>query len=115
MLSTLRLQIEEIVKISVSEVLKNTSVVLPAIELEKTKEKTHGDFSCNVSLRLAKDLKKNPLEIAQAILAILHQKIKASPLNSVIVKFEIIRTGFINFYLKPKDFFPVLSEVLKKS
>lgn len=115
MLTTLRLQIEEIVEISVSEVLKNTSVATPKIELENSKEKIHGDFSCNVSLRLAKDLKKSPLAIAESIRVILDPKIKASFLNSAVQKIEVKNPGFINFYLSPKAFFPELSEVLKKA
>ncbi|MCX5681029.1 MAG: arginine--tRNA ligase, partial [Candidatus Omnitrophica bacterium] len=115
MLSTLRLQLEDIVEASVREALQETTVPVPTIELERTKEKIHGDFSCNVSLRLAKDLKKNPVQIAQTIVPIITSKVEKSFVRGAVEKIEVKNPGFINFYLTPASFFPELKEVLKKN
>ncbi len=64
------------------------------IELERPKAAGHGDFSCNVAMRLAKTLKKNPRELAQAIVADL-------PASQLLEKAEIAGAGFINLFLKP--------------
>ena len=38
------------------------------IEVTQTKDLSHGDFSCNVAMRLSKILKLPPLEIAKKII-----------------------------------------------
>ena len=40
---------------------------IPALEITRTKQATHGDYACNVALILAKQLKRKPREVAQAI------------------------------------------------
>ncbi|MFA6379280.1 MAG: arginine--tRNA ligase, partial [Candidatus Omnitrophota bacterium] len=114
MLSTLRLQIEELVTASVREVLQDSSISIDPVELEKTKEKVHGDFSSNIALRLAKQLKKNPISLADSLCALLDQKIKASALRSLVEKVEVKKPGFINFYITREAFFPVLAEIFKQ-
>ena len=42
---------------------------LAEIVLERPKQASHGDFACNVAMQLAKALKRNPREVAQAIIA----------------------------------------------
>jgi arginyl-tRNA synthetase len=65
-----------------------------AIVVERTRDAQHGDFATNVALRLAKAAKRNPRELAQAILA-------ALPPNPLVAKAEVAGAGFINFFLKP--------------
>ncbi|HMM47734.1 MAG TPA: arginine--tRNA ligase [Thiobacillaceae bacterium] len=64
------------------------------LEIERPKNASHGDFSSNAAMQLARLLKRNPRELAQAILA----ELPASPL---IAKTEIAGAGFINFHLAP--------------
>jgi arginyl-tRNA synthetase len=63
------------------------------IQLERPKQVAHGDYSCNLAMQLAKALKKNPRELAQALLA-------ALPASSLVEKAEIAGAGFINVFLK---------------
>jgi arginyl-tRNA synthetase len=65
-----------------------------SIELERPKLSSHGDFACNVAMQLAKALKRNPREVAQAIIASL-------PASDLVEKTEIAGPGFINIFLKP--------------
>jgi len=113
MLSTLRLQLEEVVKTSVREVLQGVSSDVPFLELEKTKDKTHGDFSCSIALRLAKELKKSPAQIAASICACIEGELARSSARSCVEKVEVKNPGFINFYLSPQAFFSVLKEILE--
>ena len=62
------------------------------IQLERPKNKDHGDFSTNLAMLLAKPLRQNPRAIAEAL-------IKALPSSDYVSKVEIAGAGFINFYL----------------
>lgn len=71
---------------------------------------SHGDYSTNVAMVLAKELEKNPHELAQTLCGNFRQKIESKKNNQVndpldrIEKVEVAGPGFINFYLK-KNFF----------
>jgi arginyl-tRNA synthetase len=62
------------------------------VSVERTKDAQHGDFATNVAMRLAKAARKNPRELAQAIVA-------ALPASPIVAKTEIAGAGFINFYI----------------
>ncbi|WP_432240049.1 arginine--tRNA ligase [Herbaspirillum robiniae] len=65
----------------------------PTITLERPRDASHGDIACNVAMQLAKPLKKNPRELAQAIVA----AVMADPARSGLVESaEIAGPGFIN-------------------
>jgi arginyl-tRNA synthetase len=66
---------------------------IPDIILETPKEKTHGDYSTNMAMQLARVAKKAPRMIADDIMANFDQS-KAS-----IEKMEIAGPGFINFFM----------------
>jgi arginyl-tRNA synthetase len=62
------------------------------ITVERTRDSQHGDFATNVALRLAKAARRNPRELAQAIVA-------ALPASPFVAKTEVAGAGFINFFL----------------
>lgn len=69
--------------------------VLPAdhsvtIQLDRPRDKSHGDFATNLALTLAKPAKSNPRQLAEQIIA-------ALPQNTLIAKTDIAGPGFINF------------------
>ena len=76
-----------------------------AIELERTRDPAHGDFATSVALRLAKTARRNPREIAQAIVAVL-------PASSLITKAEVAGAGFINFHLAPDAYARELERIM---
>ncbi len=86
-------------KIHFTDILQQAAVqvALPdttvRIELTRTKQASHGDYSCNLAMQLAKSLHKNPREIAQLL-------IDALPDSPYLEKVEIAGAGFINFFLK---------------
>lgn len=63
-----------------------------AVVVERTRDAQHGDFATNIAMRLAKAARRNPRELAQAIVA-------ALPPNAFIAKTEVAGAGFINFFL----------------
>jgi len=66
----------------------------PTIILERPRDASHGDLACNIAMQIAKPLKKNPRELAQAIV----QHLLANP-ASIIASAEIAGPGFINLRL----------------
>lgn len=63
------------------------------IELARTKQASHGDYSCNLAMHLAKSLHKNPREVAQLLIDNL-------PVSPYVEKIEVAGAGFINLFLK---------------
>jgi arginyl-tRNA synthetase len=81
------------------------TAALASLDLERPKQASHGDFACNIAMRVAKQLGKNPREVAQAIV----HELASSPLIS---KAEIAGPGFINFTLAKAAKFAVVKDVL---
>ena len=75
------------------------------IQLERPRDPTHGDFSSNLALQLARELKRNPREIAQLLLCEL-------PPSPRLIKAEIAGAGFINFTLAADTKTAIVAEVL---
>ena len=67
------------------------------VVVERTRDSTHGDFASNVAMRLAKAARKNPRELALAIVA-------ALPASPFVAKAEVAGAGFINFFLTTDAF-----------
>ena len=69
---------------------------VPQIQMERPARKEHGDWSTSIALALAKEAKKKPRDIAEAIVASIQQ---IETLNDHISAVEIAGPGFINFRL----------------
>jgi arginyl-tRNA synthetase len=65
-----------------------------AVEIERPAEKVHGDYAANIAMRLAKPLKRPPLEIARAIA-------ERVPKRDAIASVVAVPPGFINVRLDP--------------
>ena len=63
----------------------------PTIQVENTKDKTHGDFASNIAMMLAKPAGMKPRDLAEKLIA-------AMPADPQISKVEIAGPGFLNFY-----------------
>lgn len=90
--------VEELKK-AISEAVTTLGIEAPKVELEHPTELSHGDFSTNVALAYAKELKMKPREVAEKVVKAI-QEIKIQDIE----KIEIAGAGFINFYLS-KEFF----------
>lgn len=76
------------------------------IELSRTKQADHGDYSCNLAMQLTKSLHKSPREIAQSLIDHL-------PDSPYVDKIEIAGAGFINLFLKKSAKQHYLTHVLQ--
>ena len=79
----------------------------PSLQITRTKDATHGDFTCNVAMMLAKQAGKSPRDVAQAIIDALGE-------NDSISKVEIAGPGFINFFLAQASTLGVIKDILSK-
>jgi len=75
--------------------------------VERTRDASHGDFSTNVAMRLAKAARKSPRDIATSIISALAE-------NDSVEKVEIAGPGFINFYLSPAAFHAQIASILEQ-
>ncbi|GAA0407465.1 arginine--tRNA ligase [Paenibacillus motobuensis] len=81
---------------------------IPAVVLEVPKDKAHGDLATNAAMQLTRIAKRNPRQIAEAIIEHLdHDK-------AGIVKAEIAGPGFINFTLSKSYLFPIIEQVYRQ-
>ncbi|MDO9004714.1 MAG: arginine--tRNA ligase [Aquabacterium sp.] len=76
---------------------------------EAPKQASHGDLACTAAMQLAKPLKKNPRELAQALIDALQQQ---PAVQQWVASLEIAGPGFINLRLKPQAKQAVVAEVL---
>ena len=77
----------------------------PRIQVERARDKLHGDFASNLAMMLAKPAKKNPRELAQLLIDNL-------PTNGHIDKVEIAGPGFINFYMNAATQYAVIDQII---
>jgi len=75
------------------------------IVIERPRQAQHGDYACNIALQLAKSLKRNPLEIAAAVIA-------ALPESPFVAKAEVAGAGFINIFLRPETRRAIIPNIL---
>ncbi len=80
---------------------------LPEVTVERTRDPQHGDFACNLAMVLAKPARKNPREIAQALVA-------AFPASPLVQSLEIAGPGFINLRLTAAAYHRLLQQILEQ-
>ncbi len=85
---------------------KIEAVPLPAFNVERPADVSHGDFSCNAAMASAKALRNNPRVIGQMIA-------DAAVLDgTVFEKIEVAGPGFLNFFISPLWFNETVGEVI---
>ena len=85
---------------------KIEAVPLPAFNVERPSDVSHGDFSCNAAMASAKALRNNPRAIGQMIA-------DAAVLDgTVFEKIEVAGPGFLNFFISPLWFNETVGEVI---
>ncbi|GAA5237094.1 arginine--tRNA ligase [Verticiella sediminum] len=68
------------------------------VQLERPKVAAHGDFATNIAMQIAKPMKRNPRELAQAIV----DALQAAPeTGTLLAAAEIAGPGFINLRVTP--------------
>ncbi|HEX7047449.1 MAG TPA: arginine--tRNA ligase [Gammaproteobacteria bacterium] len=75
------------------------------IQVERTRDRAHGDFASNLALNLAKPARRKPRDIAEAL-------VNALPVSDLVIKTEIAGPGFINFFLSQEAYAAEIRNVL---
>ena len=79
------------------------------VAFESPKQASHGDLACTAAMQLARPLKKNPRELAQALVAALRRR---PAVERWVESLDIAGPGFINLTLRPAARQSVVAEVL---
>ena len=101
-------QLKKLIQQSLVDLIANGSlpeIDLPEIQIDRTKDKAHGDFACNIAMMLARSAKMNPRQIASFIVDALSDV-------DFITKVDIAGPGFINFTLSADSAQQIIKEVL---
>jgi len=75
------------------------------IQLERTRDRKHGDFASNLAMMLCKAARSKPRELADKLVA-------ALPASDIVTRVEIAGPGFINFFLAPSAYHAMLQQIL---
>ncbi|EIM64613.1 arginine--tRNA ligase [Desulfobacter postgatei] len=86
---------------------------VPEFEVETPKHEGQGDFSTNFAMVSAKLQKMAPAKIAKSLIEAISDT-PHTPLGSVLEKIEVAGPGFINFFLSPGAWHPVVDQVLNQ-
>jgi len=85
------------------------SMDFPEFVVEVPKVKSHGDFSTNLAMTMARQQKMAPRKIAEILLAYLNDN------TGLLFKSDIAGPGFINFFINTSAWLPVLRDVHQKN
>jgi arginyl-tRNA synthetase len=108
-----RQKIADLIQKSIKELQKAKKLpkfVIPEIQLKHPEKKIYGDYATNVAMEIAKQAKKNPMEIAN----LLSEKSKVKT-EKLFEKIEVAKPGFINFFLSKEYLQKQVGEILKQS
>ena len=104
----------ELERLIADAVAKLVGSVLPepvdpgSINVERTRDPSHGDYASSVALKLARSARKAPRAIAEAIVA-------ALPASPLLAHAEVAGAGFINLHLARAAQTAVLARVLEQA
>lgn len=81
--------------------------ITPDVMIERTRDRSHGDFASNLAMTLAKPARSRPRDIAEKLVAALAG-------DGHVEKVEIAGPGFINFFLGPGAYHAVIDDILEQ-
>jgi len=99
----IRAHLAELVAAALNEVLPEHGAT--AIVIERPRQAQHGDYACSLPLQLAKAARRNPRELANALVA-------ALPQSPHVARAEVAGAGFVNFFVSPATKRLIVRQVL---
>jgi arginyl-tRNA synthetase len=81
------------------------------IHLERPRDPAHGDLATNIAMQLARQLKRNPRELADLVVGFFRQEVIGK--DPCIDGMEIAGAGFINIRLKQASKTQIVRQVLE--
>ena len=102
------MEVKELLKTKIKDALNKLGVDLDInqIDIENSKDPTHGDYASNVALKNARLVKKPPVELAKMI----EKEINMDGID----KIEIAGPGFINFYMAKGSITGVIKKIFEQ-
>jgi len=76
------------------------------VHIERTRQRDHGDFACNIAMTLAKSARMKPRDLASLLRSRL-------PENTLIDRTEVAGPGFINIFLTHDAFYKLIPVIRK--
>ena len=98
--------IRDDIRKSVEKAIKELGFKVPRVLIEEPREKTHGDYATNVAMVVGKE---DPMKIAKEI----ELRIKNYE-SGIFEKIEVVKPGFINFFVSKEFLQKQAEEILKK-
>jgi arginyl-tRNA synthetase len=77
------------------------------VEVQRPRQREHGDYATNVALALAREAGRSPREVAEVLVANL-------PESEHVTKAEIAGPGFINFFVTAGWLYKVLEDIRRQ-
>ncbi len=102
------MNLKRIVKHHLVDALEKLNLTVKYFDISSPKNPNFGDLSTNVALILAKQVGKNPMEIAKDIEKTLLVK------KNIISEINVIPPGFINFKISPSYYQSVVQQIINK-
>jgi len=110
MLASQKQQIIDLFQAAIAPIVAGSDLQ-PVIVLERPRDPAHGDVACNIAMQLAKPLKKNPRELAQAVVtAVLNHPDRDNLIESI----DIAGPGFINLRMSASSKQEVIPTILQQ-
>tara|TARA_X000000950_G_C13915376_1_gene660759 strand:+ start:2337 stop:4088 length:1752 start_codon:yes stop_codon:yes gene_type:complete len=106
----LKEQISEAIAAAIQQLVADGEVAQSfdkSIQVTRTKDASHGDFASNIALLFAKQVGKNPRELALSLSQHLTQ-------SNVFDRVEVAGPGFINFFIAQKDQSQVMHKIFSQ-
>ena len=102
------MNLKSIVKRHLIDALEKLNLAVEYFDLSSPKNPKFGDLSTNVALTLAKQVGKNPMEIAKNIEKALLID------NTIISEVNVTSPGFINFKISPSYYQSIVQQIINK-
>lgn len=104
------MEFKEQLQSAIKEAVLKSGLVeeMPDIKVEVPKDKENGDFSTNIAMVLTKQAKRNPREIAEAVVKYLDKE------SANIKEVDIAGPGFINFKMDESSLTEIVFKVLEE-
>ncbi len=99
--------VKQYIQDTIQSALQKIGVTDKTISLEHPANSDFGDYTTNIAMQLAKELKKNPMQIAEEIVSHIQT-------NECIEKVDIVRPGFLNIWINTKTLLENLNTIEKK-
>ncbi|MEZ5500928.1 MAG: arginine--tRNA ligase [Steroidobacteraceae bacterium] len=106
----MKAQLHAMLTTAIDTVARDLDFPAPAaadIELQRSRDAAHGEFACNIAMRLARTARRKPRDIAERIVASL-------PANRLLARAEVAGAGFINLFLSSVAWSDELAAILSQ-